>query len=182
MSCGTANMPHIMAVTAIGRKLLNPKIPFHPGLFAPSRRLRREASRPRTLWKGSKPALDLILCAVRRRGSRVVVRLWNVNRHLTNTILQHIIKHCSWTKYKLESCNHILCQLKLSLLLLLLLICYFLRNVICSTVGELKWLVNTVKFFRLRCCVFVLSDHYSSVLLNVVSLAYSALLHATGAN
>jgi len=49
-------------------------MPFRPGLFAPSRRPRREANQPRTLWKGSTQALDSSPGTVRRRGSRAVAR------------------------------------------------------------------------------------------------------------
>jgi len=48
-------------------------MPFRSGLFAPSRRPQREANRPRTLWKGSTPALDLSPYAVCRRGSRAAI-------------------------------------------------------------------------------------------------------------
>jgi len=72
MSCGTANMPHYHNGRV--RKLLSPKMPFRPGLFAPSRRSRREdASRPRTLWKGSTFAQDSSPGSVRRRGSRAAI-------------------------------------------------------------------------------------------------------------
>jgi len=55
--CPTA----IMALTARS-KIAKSENAVPPGLFALSRRPRREASRPRTLWKGYTPALESSRC------------------------------------------------------------------------------------------------------------------------